>query len=53
LLDRRWLAGLSDVERMATELVVDLDAAETTCPACLTPFAPSAARCPSCGLRFG
>lgn len=32
----------------------DLDAEETTCPACLTPFKPNGrTRCPECGLNFG
>jgi hypothetical protein len=35
------------------EVVCDLDAEETQCPACLTPFKTAGVqRCPSCGLRF-
>jgi hypothetical protein len=31
----------------------DLDADETTCPACLTPFkTKNVTRCPECGLNF-
>lgn len=34
--------------------VADLDAEETTCPACLTPFkTQGVTRCPECGLNFG
>jgi len=36
------------------EHVADLDAEETTCPACLTPFrTQGVTRCPECGLKFG
>jgi rubrerythrin len=48
--------GLSEAERAAADLVVDFDADETTCPACLTTFATANAadgKCPACGLRFG
>jgi len=35
------------------DLVLDPDAEETQCPACLTKFRPlGLARCPDCGLRF-
>jgi len=53
VLEERWARDLTPVARASAELVVDLEAAETTCPACLASFAPSAPRCPSCGLRFG
>jgi hypothetical protein len=33
--------------------VVDFDADETTCPACLTVFTTDVPMCPECGLRFG
>ncbi len=44
--------GLSEAELDAANLIVDFDAEETTCPACLASFAPKAAgdRCPDCGL---
>ena len=40
--------------RKAAETVADLDAEETTCPACQTVF-PTAGvtRCPECDLNFG
>jgi len=41
----------AEVRRQAT-LVVDLDAEETTCPACLTVVPGGSSRCPSCRLRF-
>ena len=36
------------------DIVLDLDAEETQCPACLTTFATAGVtRCPDCGLNFG
>ena len=36
------------------DAVVDLDAEETQCPACLATFATAGvSRCPDCGLNFG
>lgn len=36
------------------DMVCDLDAAETQCPACLATFATAGVtRCPDCGLNFG
>lgn len=36
------------------DAVVDLDAEETQCPACLTTFSTKGVtRCPECGLNFG
>ena len=36
------------------DIVCDLDAEETQCPACLTTFATAGVtRCPECGLNFG
>ena len=34
----------------AQEVVLDPDAAETTCPACLTTFSTGPKDCPECGL---
>ena len=45
--------GLTPAQRAAADLVVDFDAEETTCPACMTTFRPDAPMCPGCGLRFG
>jgi hypothetical protein len=53
VIQDQWRAGLSPEEAAAAELVVDLDAEETTCPACLTAFRPDVLSCPGCGLRFG
>jgi hypothetical protein len=40
--------------RNAVNAVADLDADETTCPACETKFATKGiTRCPECGLNFG
>ncbi|MFT4514487.1 MAG: hypothetical protein ACI89X_000044 [Planctomycetota bacterium] len=36
------------------DIVCDLNAEETQCPACLTKFATAGVtRCPECGLNFG
>ena len=53
-IEVHWNAQLADDERAAAETVVDLDAAEATCPACGTPFPTNdASRCPEGGLNFG
>lgn len=53
VIQSRWAEGLTPEQAAATDLVVDFDAEETTCPACLTTFKPDAPMCPGCGLRFG
>jgi rubrerythrin len=45
-----WYANATDEERRANEQVVDLDAAEITCPACGETFASGPSECPECGL---
>ena len=45
--------GLTDAERAAADLVLDFDADEMTCPACLTTFATGPQNCPDCGLFLG
>jgi len=54
VIHERWGTGLSDEARLASELTVDLDAAETTCPACMATFDPrsSPGSCPDCGLAL-
>lgn len=52
-VDDHWARDLSPEERAATEMVIDLDADEATCPACLTTFKTGILRCPGCGLRLG
>ena len=53
-IEAHWNGELPDDERFAAEAVVDLDADEATCPACMTPFPTSdTSRCPECGLNFG
>lgn len=43
-----------DKARAAVKAVADLDADETSCPACDTKFATKGVtRCPECGLNFG
>ena len=55
LIHERWGSSLSEAERQAADIVVDLAAERTTCPACLEEFDPGSAlgRCPECGLVFG
>ena len=54
VFDRDWRAGLDDEQLAAldaaSQIVIDPDAAETTCPACLTKFATGPSQCPECGL---
>jgi hypothetical protein len=57
LFDRDWRSGL-DAEQIAaldaaSRIVIDPDAPETTCPACLTTFATGPVTCPECGLGLG
>ncbi|MEZ5973285.1 MAG: hypothetical protein R3F33_03410 [Planctomycetota bacterium] len=40
-------------ELAAAQAVIDLDAEQNSCPACLGPIPGGATRCPGCGLRFG
>jgi hypothetical protein len=57
VFDRDWRAGLDDAQLAALDaasrIVIDPDAAETTCPACLTTFATGPKQCPECGLGLG
>ena len=57
VFDADWRRGLTDEQVAALEaasaIVVDPDAAETTCPACLTTFETGPADCPDCGLALG
>lgn len=43
---------MTERERASADAVIDLDAEENACPACLEPFAALPERCPSCGLRL-
>lgn len=53
LADAELRAAIPDegVRRAATA-IVDLDADQTTCPACLASVPHGATRCPGCLLRF-
>ena len=55
MIESRWGSELSNEARSAADQVVDLDADETTCPACTATFNPAASpgRCPDCGLALG
>lgn len=52
VVEEQWAGGTSAQALAAASLVVDLDAEESTCPACEGRVPGSAPRCPSCGLRF-
>jgi hypothetical protein len=45
--------GQFEAAARASEVVIDPDAPETTCPACLTTFATGPSECPDCGLFLG
>ena len=49
----QWQSGLDPEHTVNADLAIDLDADETTCPACLSKFKPDIPMCPECGLRFG
>lgn len=53
-LRQQQLATMARRQGLPTcDIVLDLDAAETQCPACLARFQPAGhERCPACGLRF-
>ena len=53
LLDASWHAHLEEGQRVAAAIVLDFDAPEMTCPACLTTFATGPESCPDCGLFIG
>ena len=57
VFDAEWKRGLSEEQIAALEasagIVLDPEAPETTCPACLTTFATGPAECPDCGLSLG
>lgn len=54
-LEARELARIDDdgaIARAASH-VIDLDAAENQCPACMETIPGGSLRCPGCGLRLG
>jgi hypothetical protein len=57
VFDSDWRRGLSEEQlaalNAASSIVIDPDAAETTCPACLTTFPTGPTECPECGLSVG
>jgi len=52
LLDSWFDAGLDEEARIMASSVIDLDASESTCPACTGTIPQGSSRCPSCGLRI-
>lgn len=57
VLEGDWRAGLDanqiEASERAAGIVIDPDAAETTCPACLATFTTGPKECPDCGLHIG
>ena len=53
VLENEWKSGLSDEQLAAANSVIDFEAEEMTCPACLTTFATGPQECPDCGLFLG
>jgi hypothetical protein len=57
VFDQDWKRGLTEEQLAAMEtsagIVIDPEAAETTCPACLHTFQTGPAECPDCGLSIG
>jgi hypothetical protein len=57
VFDKDWRHGMSEEQIAAlearAEIIIDPDAAETTCPACLHTFSTGPAQCPDCGLTIG
>jgi hypothetical protein len=57
IFDADWRSGLDPDQLAAADaasrIVIDPEAAETTCPACLTTFATGPQTCPECGLTIG
>jgi len=57
VFDSEWKRGLTEEQiaalHAASELVIDPEAPETTCPACLTTFETGPNECPDCGLALG
>ena len=52
-LDANWRSQLTEEEQRAADIVLDFEAEEMTCPACLTTFATGPSECPECGLFLG
>ena len=53
LLETRWRQHLDEDQQTAAAIVLDFEAEEMTCPACLTPFQTGPRECPECGLFLG
>jgi hypothetical protein len=53
VVEEQWAEGVSPEALAAASSVVDLDAEQTACPACMEPMPGGSSRCPGCGLRFG
>jgi predicted amidophosphoribosyltransferase len=44
---------MSEVEMAAADAVIDLEAENAACPACLGNIPQGSRMCPECGLRLG
>jgi hypothetical protein len=52
VLEARWRDGLDEQQQAIADGVLDFNAAEMTCPACLTAFPTGPQACPECGLQL-
>ena len=52
VLEASWMDGLDLEQQAIAEGVLDFNAEEMTCPACLTSFATGPTACPECGLQL-
>ena len=52
-LQRHEFEQMDEDSRRAASMTIDLDADESTCPACMGSIPKGSTRCPGCGLRIG
>ena len=52
MLEAQWREGLDAEQQAIADGVLDFNAEEMTCPACLTTFATGPEECPDCGLNL-
>lgn len=52
-MEAQWASNLTEAELKAADIVIDHDADEIQCPACLGTFATGPKECPDCGLFLG
>ena len=52
-LTEHWAKDVPDAAGCASEVTIDLDADQASCPACSASFEVGLSHCPGCGLRIG